>query len=159
MVMIEPLLEELEVEAWLPGTVESVTARGCTIVNEGIDIYGVWGSGGEAHGLLTMGGIEPGCVAVLERADAAAIAECRETGVAGLIAGGVDLEDVLEPQLGFTLVMIGAFGASSISKELLTIFSAHEGRLALVDGTTQLRVGVRRPRIILPSEGGRSTEM
>ncbi|MCK4408460.1 MAG: hypothetical protein KAW67_00140, partial [Candidatus Eisenbacteria sp.] len=140
------------VEAWLPGIVESVTARGCTIVNEGIDIYGVWGSGGEAHGLLTMGGIEPGSVVVLERADAAAIAECRETGVAGLIAGGVDLEDVLEPQLGFTLVVIGAFGASSIARELLTVLSAHECRLALVDGTTQLRVGVRRPRIILPSE-------
>jgi hypothetical protein len=101
-----------------------------------------------------MGRIEPGCVVVLERADAAAIAECRETGVAGLIAGGVDLEDVLEPQLGFTLVVTGAFGAASISKELHTVLSAHEGRLALVDGTTQLRVGVRRPRIILPSAGG-----
>ncbi len=154
MVMIEPLLEELEVEAWLPGTVESVTARGCTIVNDGVDIYGIWGSGGEAHGLLTMGRIEPGCVVVLEHADAAAIAECRETGVAGLIAGGVDLVDVLDPQLGFTLVVTGAFGASSIAKDLHTVLSAHEGRLALVDGTTQLRVGVRRPRIILPSVGG-----
>jgi hypothetical protein len=101
-----------------------------------------------------MGRIEPGCVVVLERADAAAIAECREAGVAGLIAGGVDLEDVLEPQLGFTLVVTGAFGASSIAEELHTVLSAHEGRLALVDGTTQLRVGVRRPRIILPSDGG-----
>ena len=154
MVMIEPLLEELEVPAWLPGTVESVTERGCTIVSEGVDIYGVWGSGGEAHGPLAMGSIKPGCVAVLERADAAAIAECREAGVAGLIAGGVDLEDVLEPQLGFTLVVTGAFGASSIAEELLAILSAHEGRRALIDGTTQLRVGVRRPRIILPSEGG-----
>ncbi|MEA3503448.1 MAG: hypothetical protein U9R47_11775, partial [Actinomycetota bacterium] len=118
------------------------------------DIYGVWGSGGEARGPLTMGDIKPGCVVVREHADAAAIAECRETGVAGLIAGGVDLEDVLEPQLGFTLVVTEAFGASSISKELLSVLSAHEGRLALVDGTTQLRVGVRRPRIILPSTGG-----
>jgi len=158
MVMIEPLLEELEIEAWLPGTVESVTARGCTIVNDGAEIYGVWGSGGEAHGPLTMGRIEPGCVVVLEQADAAAIAECREAGVAGLIAGGVDLEDVLEPQLGFTLVMTGAFGATSISEELHTVLSAHEGRLALVDGTTQLRVGVRRPRIILPSTGGLQEE-
>ncbi len=151
MVMIEPLLEELEVSAWLPGTVESVTDRGCIVVSEGTDIHGVWGSGGEARGPLTAGRIESGCVAVLERADAAAVAACRETGVAGLIAGGVDLEDVLEPQLGFTLVMTGTFGARSMSKELMDILSAHDGRLALVDGTTQLRVGVRRPRIILPS--------
>jgi len=27
---------------------------------------------------------------------------------------------------------------------------AHEGRLALLDGTTVLRVGVRRPQVILP---------
>ena len=76
----------------------------------------------------------------------------------GLIAGGVDLVDVLDPQLGFTLVVTGAFGASSIAEELLDVLSAHEGRLALVDGTTQLRVGVRRPRIILPSEGGLQTK-
>ena len=151
MVMIEPLLEELEVLAWLPGTVEEVTERGCTVAGEGVDIRGVWGSGGEAHGPLMMGGIEPGCVAVLERADADDIAKCRAAGVAGLIAGGVDLEDVLEPQLGFTLVMTGAFGASSIPGEVLDVLSAHEGGLALVDGTTQLRVGVQRPRIILPS--------
>ena len=61
---------------------------------------------------------------------------------------------MLEPQLGFTLVVTGAFGASSIAEELLAILSAHEGRRALIDGTTQLRVGVRRPRIILPSVGG-----
>ena len=151
MVMIEPLLEETEVEAWLPGTVESVTERGCRVAGEGVDAFGIWGSGGEAHGPLTVGRVEPACVAVLERADAAAITKCREVGAAGLIAGGVDLQDVLDPSLGFTLVVTEAFGASTISKELLGALSAHEGGLALVDGTTQLRVGVRRPRIILTS--------
>jgi uncharacterized protein (TIGR01319 family) len=153
MVMIEPLLEETEVEAWLPGTVESVTDRGCRVAGECVDAYGIWGSGGEAHGPLAVGRIEPGCVAVLERADGVAIAKCREVGAAGLIAGGVDLEDVLDPNLGFTLVVTEAFGASSISRELFDALKAHEGGLALVDGTTQLRVGVRRPRVILPSGG------
>jgi uncharacterized protein (TIGR01319 family) len=155
MVMIEPLLEELEVEAWLPGTVESVGARGCTVAGDGIDAYGIWGSGGEAHGPLAMGRIEPGCVAVFEHANTPAIARCREVGAAGLITGGVDLEDVLDPKLGFTLVVTEGFGSSSIAQELLDALSSHEGRLALVDGTTQLRVGVRRPRIILPSVPGR----
>jgi len=151
MVMIEPLLEELEVEAWLPGTVETVTERGCTIAGEGVDVRGVWGSGGEARGILTTGNPEPGRVIVRERADAAVISECREVGVAGLIVGGVDLEDVLDPKLGFTLVMTESFGASSMDRELLDILSSAEGAMALIDGTTQLRVGVRRPRIILPS--------
>ncbi|MBN2565017.1 MAG: glutamate mutase L, partial [Candidatus Eisenbacteria bacterium] len=151
MVMIEPLLEELEVLAWLPGTVQSASERGCTIASEGIDLYGVWGSGGETHGLLTMGRIEAGCVAVLEHADEAAINECRQKGAAGLIAGGVNLRDVLDPKLGFTLIVTEGFGASSMGEELSAVLEAHEGHRALIDGTTQLRVGVRRPRIILPS--------
>jgi uncharacterized protein (TIGR01319 family) len=152
MVMIEPLLEELEVLAWLPGRVESVSSRGCTVVGEGIDIQGVWGSGGESHGKLAVGRIESGHVAVLEHADAETIAACREKGAAGLIAGGVNLGDVLDPDLGFTLVMTGDFGASAMEGELLAALSSHEGRPVLIDGTTQLRVGVRRPRIILPLE-------
>jgi len=128
-----------------------VSERGCTVAGDGINAYGIWGSGGEARGPLAVGRIESGCVAVIERADTSAVARCREAGAAGLIAGGVDLRDVLDPQLGFTLVVTEDFGASSISGELLNALRAHEGKLALVDGTTQLRVGVRRPRIILPS--------
>jgi hypothetical protein len=94
-------------------------------------------------------------VVLFDRADAEIVAKCREIGAAGLIAGGVDLQDVLDPNLGFTLVMTEAFGASTMSEELLGALSAHEGELTLVDGTTQLRVGVRRPRMILPLPGGR----
>jgi hypothetical protein len=103
-----------------------------------------------------MDRVESGSVSVFDRADASVVGECRERGASGLIAGGVDLEDVLDPQLGFTLVMTGGFGSQSHDEGLLAALSAHEGRLALVDGTTQLRVGVRRPRIILPTEGGRA---
>ncbi len=173
MVMIEPLLEELRVPAWLPGVVESVTARGCTVVSEGTEIDGVWGSGGAVLGPLVFperepggtgalpGGagtetwdpraLTPGSVAVIDHADAAVLDACREAGVAGLIAGGVDLEDVLEPGLGFTLVVTGEFGSSALAEDVRATLMAHEGRLALLDGTTQLRVGVQRPRIILPS--------
>jgi hypothetical protein len=150
MVMIEPLLEELEVDAWLPGIVESVDARGCTIATEGTEVDGVWGSGGEARGRLVIGGTEPGCVAALERLVAPAIAECRQAGVAGVVAGGVDLKDVLDPHLGFSLVVTGDFGSSAMDGEVAHVLAAHEGRLALIDGTTQLRVGLRRPKIILP---------
>jgi hypothetical protein len=152
MVMIEPLLEELEVLAWLPGTVESVSERGCTIEGRGIDTRGVWGSGGETHGPLLMGRVEPGCVAVFEFADADVIGECREKEAAGLICGGADLEEVLDPVLGFTLVMTESFGARSMDAGLLEALSSHGGEDVLVDGTTQLRVGVQRPRIIVPSE-------
>lgn len=150
MVMIEPLLEELEVEAWLRGTVESVSDRGCAVSAEGIEIVGVWGSGGEARGPLTTGSPEAGAIVVLDHVDADAISACRETGVAGVVAGGVNMKDVLDPDLGFTLVATGDFGTTTIAPDVREALAAHEGRLTLVDGTTQLRVGVRRPRVILP---------
>ncbi|MBN2564668.1 MAG: glutamate mutase L [Candidatus Eisenbacteria bacterium] len=150
MVMIEPLLEELEVEAWLPGTVESVSERGCVVVAEATEITGVWGSGGETRGPLSIGNVTPGSVVVLDSVGAEAIARCREAGVAGVIAGGVNLRDALDPDLGFTLVATGDFGTTAIAPEIRDVLADSEGRLTLMDGTTQLRVGVRRPRIVLP---------
>ena len=59
---VEPLLEEKEVHAWLPGTVEDVNDRGCVVVAEGVTIHGVWGAGGEAWGPLVFDRVESGKV-------------------------------------------------------------------------------------------------
>lgn len=150
MVMIEPLLEELEVLAWLPGEVQSVSGRGCVVAGEGVEISGVWGSGGETAGVLSDGIAEAGAVVALPRATTELLEECRDVGVAGVIAGSVDLEDVLDPDLGFTLVVLGDFGGPGPGEDVMSVFARRDGSLALLDGTTQLRVGVRRPRVILP---------
>ncbi len=158
MVMIEPLLEELQVPAWLPGTVESVTPRGCTIVSEGTEIDGLWGRGGAVVGTLAsaagpaeVASLPFGSIVLVEHADAAVLEASRDTGILGLIAGGVDLKDVLDVELPFTLVVMGEFGTTKLSKNMREAIASHVGETALVDGTTQLRVGVQRPRIILPS--------
>jgi hypothetical protein len=150
MVMIEPLLEELEVLAWLPGTVEDVTDRGCTVANEGVEIDGVWGHGGEAAGPLAIERVEEGHIVVLAAVEPPDVSRLRDAGVAGLITGGTDLKGVLDPHPGFTVIVTEGFGARPMAPALRRVLEAHEGRLALVDGTTQLRVGVRRPKIILP---------
>jgi hypothetical protein len=113
-------------------------------------IAGVWGSGGETAGILTCAGIAPGKVVVRDFADASTIAEARERSAAGLICAGVNLQDVLEPYPPFTIVVLEGFGEHQLTDELRGVLTRHEGRLALLDGTTQLRVGVRRPRIVLP---------
>jgi len=158
MVMIEPLLEELQVPAWLPGTVESVTPRGCTIVSEGTEIDGLWGRGGAVVGTLAFAAgpaeVTPlpfGSVVVVERADAAILGACREAGILGLIAGGIDLEDVLDVELPFTLVVMGEFGTTELPDDIREALASHAGEIALIDGTTQLRVGVQRPRVVLPA--------
>ncbi len=152
IVLIEPLLEELEVKAWLPGTVEDVSGSGCTVKGRGTVITGVWGSGGEAAGMLTHSEIAPGKVVVRDFADSGAIAQARERKPAALVCAGVNLGDVLDPGLPFTLVVLGGFGEQRLDNKVRQLLGEHTGKLALADGTTQLRVGVVRPRLILPEQ-------
>jgi uncharacterized protein (TIGR01319 family) len=151
IVLIEPLLEELQVKAWLPGVVQDVSARGCTVACNGTEIAGIWGSGGETAGPLTFSSVEAGKIVVHDFADAATITQVKERKAAGLICAGVNLQDVIEPCPQFTIVVLGGFGEQQLTEDVRATLAGHEGRLALLDGTTQLRVGVRRPQIILPA--------
>jgi len=137
-------------KAWLPGVVQDVTDRGCTVVCNGTVVTGIWGSGGETAGQLTSSSVEAGKVVVRDFADAATIAQTKERGAAGLICAGVNLQDVIEPCPQFTIVVLEGFGEQRLPDDVRTVLAEHEGHLALLDGTTQLRVGVRRPQIILP---------
>jgi len=150
MVVIEPLLEELEVKAWLPGTVEETTGRGCKVKGQGISIQGVWGVGGEAAGPLTPGEPEKGKIVVRQFTDARTLSELESTKVAGLVTGGVNLEDMIGAAPSFTIVVLTGFGEPEIRPEFRAALAAHEDHLALLNGTTQLRVGVKRPVVILP---------
>jgi hypothetical protein len=150
IVLIAPLLEELEIHAWLPGMVQQITDRGCDVSADGTMIHGVWGSGGEVNGELSLGEIGEGRIVLTQLADSPYLEESESAGVAGVITGGLDLIDVLEPYPKFTVVVTDGFGRKEMDPELYRAMSGHCGRLALMDGTTQLRVGVRRPTIILP---------
>ena len=151
MVVIEPLLEELEMYAWLPGVVESVSEKGCVVAGAGTVVSGVWGLGGEASGILTMREPAPGRVVVRQFAGGDTLAELKEKGIAGLVTGGVNLKDMIGAEPGFTVVVLEGFGERLMPRDFIDMLEAHEGKLALVDGSTQLRVGVVRPRVILPS--------
>ena len=162
LVMIEPLHEELQIPAWLPGVVDSVSERGCVIASDGTEIVGLWGSGGAVVGTLAPPvargsgmtdadmSLVAGSIVVVDCADERILDACRDAGVAGLIAGGVDLSDVMDLMLGYTLVVTGEFGSTEIDDDIRAVLAAHAGETALIDGTTQLRVGVQRPRVILP---------
>jgi len=149
-VMVEPLLQELEVVAWLPGVVTEVTKRGCVVEGEGTVVRGTWGAGGETSGSLTLGSPDPGSVVVRDHVSRAAIAGLADARVAALVVGGLEFEDVHPSPPGFPVVVVGAFGAGGMPEEYRAALEAGEGKTALIDGTTQLRVGVRRPMVIVP---------
>ncbi len=150
MVIIEPLLEEVQVRAWLPGTVQQVSDRGCIVSANAIVIHGAWGRGGETFGPLVFDAVEADKITVTHFADAGMLAKLQCTGAAGVITGGLDMIDVLEPDGGPTIVVTEGFGVRQMAPDVLETLRSHDDRVALIDGATQLRVGVKRPRIILP---------
>lgn len=151
MVIIEPLLEELEVLAWLPGRVAEVSNKGCVVAGRGTIIRGIWGMGGETGGTITLGEPGPGKVVVRHFAEAALLEQLGESKAAGLVVGGLDLKDMLGAEPAFTIVVTEGFGKQEIRPEVHRLLEAYAGKQALLDGTTQLRVGVKRPMVILPA--------
>jgi hypothetical protein len=150
IILIAPIEEELEVSAWCPGVVSDLDSRGVTIAAEATEITGVWGHGGEAVGVLRVSSRGPGAICVLPHAGRSELDDLAAVGVAGLVAGSLDFADVLEAPPPFPIVLTEGFGRRSMSAGVLSALRSGEGRIAVMDGTTELRVGVRRPRLILP---------
>jgi hypothetical protein len=150
VITIEPLRDELEVRAWLPGKVEAITERGAILACPGTEIEGLWGRGGEASGQLRLAEAQAGEVTVLSAASRDDLERLAQVGAAGLIAGSAHLKDLQEADPAFTVVLTEGFGERAMDPELADVLRAHAGRVALLDGRTELRVGVRRPRVLLP---------
>jgi hypothetical protein len=151
IVLVAPLRQELSVAAWLPGRVVEVTARGAVLEAVGTEITGAWGTGAEAAGLLSIDRPEAGRVVVLTAPRPGDLARLRDAAITALVTGGLDLLEIREQEPPFPVVLTEGFGVRPPARDIDTRLREHAGRLALVDGTTELRVGVRRPRILLPA--------
>ncbi|MBD3235021.1 MAG: hypothetical protein GF315_14965, partial [candidate division Zixibacteria bacterium] len=151
LVIIETLIEELELTAWMPGTVSEISDKGCVIVNNGISIQGKWGHGGEVFGKLAVEEVDADCIVVMNEVSGKTLSRLNDAAVKGLITGGLNLKDVEELQPGYPIVVTEKFGADRISEPIYDILKSSDGKLTMIDGATQLRVGVKRPRIIVPN--------
>ncbi len=150
IMLIAPLAEELMLRAWFPGRITATDPRGVTIENRATSIRGVWGHLGEGGGPLVLGRVEPGHVSVYEQVGKAELAELAARGAAGLVAGSLPFAEVLEHPPEFPIVLTEGFGKKPMRPELLSVLRENDRRLAVLSGTTELRVGVRRPRVLLP---------
>ncbi|MCX6648500.1 MAG: hypothetical protein NTV61_03825 [Candidatus Bathyarchaeota archaeon] len=170
----------IEVRAHIPGRVtELFPGEGAAVECRGSIARGAIGAGGETHGplevlvdnpdeVLTNGLITKthsgkviigGATATPE-----ALRKAQSAGASAVIVGGIDEKDLTEligheldlgdtgqEKIGFTLVALGGFGANPMDEEAFQLFKEHAGRLACVDGTTQIRTRMLRPEVILPS--------
>jgi uncharacterized protein (TIGR01319 family) len=149
VITLEPHLETLEVRAWLPGVVETVSERGAIVAGAGTLIEGRWGLGAEASGYLCLDEPRPGAVPVRDTVSRDELRRFEPLAIAGLIAGSLHLSDALDHAPAYTLILTEGFGDRPLRPEIRDLLEAHAGGLTLLDGRTELRVGVRRPFAIL----------
>lgn len=172
----------IEINAYIDGIVaEVLEGEGVIVKTNGAMIQGIFGVGGEKRGGIKICATAPdaelrpedipvdaagkvivgGALAGIE-----AIRRAAEIGVNGLVTGGIidrDLADYLGYDLGvaitghenvpFTLIATEGFGKMAMARRTWQLLSELEGRVASINGATQIRAGAMRPEIVIPDVG------
>ena len=171
----------VEVDAYIRGVVDEViTEEGVVIKSYGSFVQGIFGIGGESRGEIKMLSenrtseisvdmIKPeheGLIIVggnfisLE-----AYKKALDCKVAGVVVGGFnyyDLEEILGYTLGVaitgseelitSLIVTEGYGKIQMGQQTFDLLKDNSGRLASINGATQIRAGVIRPEIIIPTD-------
>ncbi len=172
----------IEVKAYISGKVASIIPNeGVTVETDGALIQGIFGVGGErtgtvqmvsasVDGVLTDSMITPDMAGKIliggSNLTGAALRKADSIGVAGIIAGGIvdkELIDFLGYDIGVaitghekintTVVVTEGFGTIPMAQRTFNLLKSLEGRKGSINGATQIRAGVIRPELIVPSDG------
>lgn len=170
----------VEVTAYIDGTVTEVFPNeGVEIECRGALIQGIFGIGGERFGVIKMmvnsadelleaNKLTPdvkGCILVAgRRVTLDAFRKASDLGAVAIVAGGfehLDLKTILGYEQGVaitghediptTLVLTEGFGDIAMAGRTFDLLKANEGRGASISGATQIRAGVIRPEVIIPT--------
>jgi hypothetical protein len=183
MLMREPRIP-VQVKAFIDGiVVEVVPEEGVIMENKAAYIQGIFGIGGETTGEIKVLASSPQDVITPEKIDdsckgklvvtgsmcpLAVIKKAQEKGVAGIITGGIDDQDLKtllgynigvaitgHEEIGLTIFTTEGFGKIDMAEKTYELLKSFEGHKASMHGKTQIRAGVMRPEIIiaLPIEG------
>ena len=171
------------VRAYVDGQVaEVIPEEGVVVETTGAFAQGIFGVGGERWGPIRFVATSPqedldpakirpehrGCILVAGAlATLPGIRRAAEVGAAGVIAGGIrdhDLRELLgydlgvaitgTEEIGLTVIVTEGFGRIGMAAKTFGVLKEREGEEASVSGATQIRAGVLRPEIIIPSLAG-----
>lgn len=169
----------VQVKAFLAGTVKEVLPNEGVVIEADITyMQGIFGIGGEAFGPIRLAcqshdeSLTPekitddmkGAIVIGgARMSGPSVHRAIEFGVAAVISGGIDDQDLREilgydlgvaitgtEQIGTTLVITEGFGEIAMAERTFQLLKAREGDAAAVTGATQIRAGVMRPEIVIP---------
>jgi len=169
------------VNAYIQGQIEEIIPReGVVIKTEAAYLQGIFGIGGERHGILHMVAESPDETLTEDKinpehkgmilvggnlATYGALIKAIEYGVKGIIVGGIKGRDISkllgyeigvaitgEEDLDLSLIVTEGFGEMDMSHRTFNLLKDFEGKQAAINGTTQIRAGVLRPEVIIPYE-------
>jgi len=172
---------QIEVKAHIPGrVVDLIPEEGAVIESSAAYIEGVFGIGGESNGELVIAVNSPNEVLTPDKIHGEhrgkilvggslvtprALSKAVETGVKGIITGGVEQKELTtflgyeigvgitgDEEVGLTLILTEGFGQTSMNDKTFQLLRSFEGKQACIDGSTQIRFRAVRPEIVLPLE-------
>ncbi|MEO0019227.1 MAG: hypothetical protein ABIK18_04280 [candidate division WOR-3 bacterium] len=174
--------QPVQVDAYIEGTVDEVIEReGVVVANDVSLVQGIFGVGGETRGVLkliasspeevvTPERITPDCQGKVLIAGALityeVIEKARAVGARAIVGGGIE-DSTLRKFLGYdigvaitgserkglTVIVTEGFGKMRMAKRTFELLASLEGKMASVNGATQIRAGVIRPEVIVPCDG------
>ncbi len=171
----------VEVTAYITGeVVEVFPEEGVAVSAWSGFIQGIFGIGGETYGTIktvvenNQTKLEEkhidescnGCIIIGgSRVTAEAIKKAISVGAKGVITGGFDDKDLREflgydigvaitgsENLGVTLVVTEGFGDISMARKTFELLKSNDGKMACINGATQIRAGVIRPEAVIPTD-------
>lgn len=171
----------VEVIAYIDGEViDTLKNEGVIIETKGSFIQGIFGIGGETIGTLDMAVDSPDVVLTAEEINSSfkdkiiiggsmvtidALTKARSVGVKGVVIGGIEDQDLKKfmgydigvaitgsENVGLTLIATEGFGKLSMAERTFTLLKSLRGKKSSINGATQIRAGVMRPEVIVPSE-------
>ncbi len=170
----------VEVKAYLDGKVTEVFPNeGVVVTCLASFVQGIFGIGGETYGNLKV--VTKDNTTILDESfitpelksriivggslvTAAALKKAIAVGVKGIVVGGFDDKDLRDflgydigvaitgaENIGTTLVVTEGFGQINMAYKTFELLKKHEGEMACMNGATQIRAGVIRPEVVIPS--------
>ena len=172
----------VSVVAYINGQVDGIIEdEGVEIKTAASFIQGIFGIGGERRGQLhiltkdkdtpiTEDLITEDCKGKVlvggSFLSLKAFKKAERVGAIGVVVGGFNYSDIKkivgydigvaitgQEDIKTTLIITEGFGEVHMADLTFELLSSHEGKMASVNGATQIRAGVIRPEIIIPLEG------
>ena len=176
----------INVDAYIPGTVTNIyNKEGVSINSLGTFIQGIIGIGGEKKGMIKILVQNPSDKidsSMIDENSKEKIIICgsyidyniyqkaKEIGVRGIVCGGVDyntISKILGYSLGVaitgtedttTLILTEGFGEINMAERTFNLLKDNEGKIASINGATQIRAGVLRPEIFIESDNQKGSQ-